>query len=33
VKGPGRSDAGIAGIMHISEKTVEANVARILAKP
>jgi len=28
----GRSNAGIAGIMYISEKTVEANVARIFAK-
>lgn len=28
----GRSNAGIAGIMYISEKTVEANVARIFSK-
>jgi DNA-binding NarL/FixJ family response regulator len=28
----GRSNAGIAGLMYISEKTVEANVARIFTK-
>jgi DNA-binding NarL/FixJ family response regulator len=28
----GRSNAGIASIMHIAEKTVESNIARIFAK-
>ena len=28
----GRSNAGIAGVMHLAEKTVESNIARIFAK-
>ena len=28
----GRSNAGIAGIMHLAEKTIESNIARIFTK-